>query len=134
MHTVDDRRERLARLIDLARAYRGWTRVEVARALDRDPGKLLPDSGNPKLDLVVGLAEALDWSIGDVAEDLGASPIDDAPQMDFAALDQCALQCHRAGDWQGMVQAASHSAGTSCCPAQAPPWATSMPTLAISMA
>jgi hypothetical protein len=106
MHTVDDRRERLARLIDLARAYRGWTRVEVARALDRDPGKLLPDSGNPKLDLVVGLAEALDWSIGDVAEDLGASPIDDAPQMDFAALDQSALQCHRAGDWQGMVQAA----------------------------
>ena len=103
METALDRRGRLARLIDLARAYRGWSRLEIARALDRDPGKLLPESGNPKLDLVVGLAEALDWPIGDVAEDLGVKPVDTAHAEDFRSLDQSALQCHRAGDWRGMV-------------------------------
>ena len=43
-------------------------RTELAAALGRDPTKLVPGSGNPKLDLVVHLAEALDWSIGDVSE------------------------------------------------------------------
>jgi len=103
MRTADDRRGRLARLIDLARAYRGWSRLEIARKLDRDPGKLLPDSGNPKLDLVVGLADALDWSIGDVAEDLGVDPVDAPPDIDFPALDRLALERHRAGDWRGMA-------------------------------
>jgi hypothetical protein len=105
MRTTDDRRGRLARLIDLARAYRGWSRLEIARRLDRDPGKLLPDSGNPKLDLVVGLADALDWSVGDVAEDLGIDPVEAPPDLDFAALDRVALERHRAGDWRGMVSA-----------------------------
>ena len=82
MQTALDRRGRLARLIDLARAYRGWSRLEIAKALDRDPGKLLPDSGNPKLDLVVGLAEALDWPVGDVAEDLGVITPSDVPDLD----------------------------------------------------
>ena len=103
MRTADDRRGRLARLIDLARAYRGWSRLEIARKLDRDPGKLLPDSGNPKLDLVVGLADALDWSIGDVAEDLGVDPVDAPPDLDFPSLDRLALERHRAGDWRGMA-------------------------------
>jgi len=106
MQTKDDRRERLARLIDLARAYRGWTRLEIAKKLDRDPGKLLPESGNPKLDLVASLADALDWPIGDVAEDLGTTSIEDVPKQDFAVLDQAALSCHRAGDWRGMITAA----------------------------
>ena len=106
MQTALDRRGRLARLIDLARAYRGWSRLEIAKALDRDPGKLLPDSGNPKLDLVVGLAEALDWPVGDVAEDLGVSLPSEVPELDFKSLDQRALQCHRDGDWRGMVATA----------------------------
>ena len=62
------RRERLSRFVDLARVYRGWNKSELSQALGRDPTKLIPQSGNPKLDLVVGLAEALDWSVGDVAE------------------------------------------------------------------
>ena len=106
MQIVDDRRERLARMIDLARAYRGWTRSEIARALDRDPGKILPESGNPKLDLVVGLADALDWPIGEVAEDLGSAAIEELPDRDFQSLDAEALACHRAGDWRGMVRTA----------------------------
>ncbi|MGA1266196.1 MAG: hypothetical protein ACO32J_03325 [Phycisphaerales bacterium] len=106
MRTVDDRRQRLARLIDLARVYRGWTRTEIAKALDRDAGKLLPDSGNPKLDLVVGLADALDWTIGDVAEDLGAEAVDVPPGMDLRSLDREAVQCHRSGNWRGMIRTA----------------------------
>jgi hypothetical protein len=103
MRTADDRRGRLARLIDLARAYRGWSRLEIARKLDRDPGKLLPDSGNPKLDLVVGLAEALDWPVGDVAEDLGLDPVSVPTATDFQSLDRLALQHHKAGAWRDMV-------------------------------
>ena len=61
-------REKLSRFVDLARVYRGWTRSELSKALGRDPTKLVPESGNPKLDLLVGLAEALDWHVGDVAE------------------------------------------------------------------
>ncbi len=61
-------RRRLHRFVDLARVYRGWSRTELSRVLGRDPSKLIPESGNPKLDLIVGLAEVLDWNIGDVAE------------------------------------------------------------------
>lgn len=61
-------RRRLNRFVDLARVYRGWSRTELSRVLGRDPSKLVPESGNPKLDLIVGLADALDWNVGDVAE------------------------------------------------------------------
>ena len=54
-------RRRLNRFVDLARVYRGWSRTELSRVLGRDPSKLVPESGNPKLDLIVGLADALDW-------------------------------------------------------------------------
>ncbi|MCE9619690.1 MAG: hypothetical protein K8R92_07250 [Planctomycetes bacterium] len=102
MRTADDRRERLAKFIDLAKVYRGWSRGEVARALGRDPGKLLPQSGNPKLDLVVGLADALDWTVGDIVE--GVWTADDAGALgsDFPELDSKALAAHRAGDYRLM--------------------------------
>ena len=106
MQTVDDRRGRLSRLIELAQTYRGWTRNEVARALGRDSGKLLPESGNPKLDLVVSLAQALDWPVGTVAEDLGIEDLSDDESCTAAELDAQALECHRAGDWRGMVRTA----------------------------
>ena len=62
------RRDRLSQFVDLARIYRRWTKIQTAQALGREPSKVVPESGNPKLDLVVGLAEALDWDVGDVAE------------------------------------------------------------------
>ena len=64
------RRKRLEQLLELAQAYRGWSRRELGKALRRDPTRLVPESGIPKLDLVVDLAKLLDWPIGLVAADL----------------------------------------------------------------
>ena len=80
------RRDRLSRFVDLARVYRGWSRQELASNLGRDLSKVVPDSGNPKLDLVVALAEALDWSIGDVAQCVWDEPMGLPPGPVIALL------------------------------------------------
>ncbi|MBM4105790.1 MAG: hypothetical protein FJ257_05795 [Phycisphaerae bacterium] len=79
------RRDRLQWLLDLIRTMRGWTRGELSTALGRDPTKLVPASGNPKLDLVVGVAAALGWSVGDVVESIW---LDRAGEEGLAALPQ----------------------------------------------
>ena len=71
--TNEERRRRLERLLDLAQVYRGWTRRELAKSLGRDPTKLIPGSGNPKLDLVISLSEVLDWTVGEVTDCLWAA-------------------------------------------------------------
>jgi hypothetical protein len=98
------RRERLSRFVDLARMYRGWSKQELAANLGRDLSKIVPDSGNPKLDLVMALAEALDWQVGDVARCVWDQP-EDLPDdgADFATLDARAVEAHRAGDWRGLL-------------------------------
>ena len=63
-------RERLEELQALARTYRNWSVKELAHALGRQPGRLVPESGMPKIDLVVGLAKALDWPVDAVVEHL----------------------------------------------------------------
>ncbi|MHC4833099.1 MAG: hypothetical protein ACYTFH_04230 [Planctomycetota bacterium] len=68
------RRARLRVLLDLARITNGWSRQSLAQRLGRDPTKLVPASGNPKLDLVVAIAGALGWDPGDVVGDLWATP------------------------------------------------------------
>ncbi len=103
MRTAEDRRERLAKFIDLAKVYRGWSRGEVARALGRDPGKLLPPSGNPKLDLLVGIADALDWTVGDVIDGVWTCEDVRLCEGDFSSLDAQALAAHRAGDYRKMA-------------------------------
>jgi tetratricopeptide (TPR) repeat protein len=101
------RRERLGRFVDLARVYRGWSRQELASRLGRDASKVVPESGNPKLDLVVALADALDWTVGDVAECVWADPRDaEEAEASYGELDDRALAAHRAGDWEGMVRVA----------------------------
>ena len=62
------RRGRLEELLHLAQAYRGWNRRQLARALQRDASNLVPASGLPKIDLVVSLANVLDWSVEDVVK------------------------------------------------------------------
>jgi hypothetical protein len=61
------RRKRLEQLLELAQAYQGCSRKELARILGRDRTKLVPTSGVPKLDMVIDLCRVLDWPVGDVA-------------------------------------------------------------------
>ena len=101
------RRERLSRFVDLARVYRGWNKTELSAALGRDPTKLVPESGNPKLDLVVGIAEALDWTVGDVAESVWREPNGCSPEfenLEYLELNRMSLEAHRGGDWAGMLR------------------------------
>lgn len=79
MTVLERRRDRLVHVLDLARMYRGWTRQEVAAALGREPSKMIPESGNPKLDLVMGIAKLLEWPVGDVAECLWGDRLLAAP-------------------------------------------------------
>jgi tetratricopeptide (TPR) repeat protein len=67
MEVRTKRKKRLEQLLELAQAYKGCSRKELARMLGRDRTKLVPASGVPKLDLVIDLCRVLDWSIGDVA-------------------------------------------------------------------
>ncbi len=107
MRTADDRRERLAKFIDLAKVYRGWSRVEISRALGRDAGKLLPESGNPKLDLVVSLADALDWSVGDVVDGVWTADVEPELGGDYASLDASARIAHGEGQYRKMLSIAN---------------------------
>ena len=61
------RKERLEQLLNLAQTYQGWNRRQLAKALGRDTTKLVPDSGLPKLDLLMQLAGVLDWPVAYVA-------------------------------------------------------------------
>lgn len=81
-------RERLEELQALARTYRNWSVKELAHALGRQPGRLVPESGMPKIDLVVGLAKALDWPVEAVVDHLMkpvSEPRRPAIQQDSAA-------------------------------------------------
>ena len=94
------RKDRLEELLALAQTYRGWTLREVAESLGRDPHKLVPESGVPKLDLVIRLAEVLDWSVDQVARDLcdlSEIPTEAAPTGDFKSLDRAAFEAYEQG-------------------------------------
>ncbi|MBX3356580.1 MAG: hypothetical protein KF724_12860 [Phycisphaeraceae bacterium] len=107
------RRQRLARMVELAQSYLGCSKAQLALTLNRDPAKVVPDSGNPKLDMVMGLSDVLDWPAGDVAEALWLDPIDDAteqepvPEKPFAELSAESLQAHRDGDHARLHQLAA---------------------------
>ncbi|MCA9286106.1 MAG: hypothetical protein KDA22_12855 [Phycisphaerales bacterium] len=116
MKSSESRRDMLNQFIGLARVYRGWSKGQLAAALDRDPTKLVPETGNPKLDLVVRLAGVLDWPVGDVAEGIWVSESrsqssgNDPTEAHFAELDRLALDAHRSGDHAAMVSIAGRMA------------------------
>lgn len=60
--------ERIKQLVELACIARGWSRQALAAHLGRDVSRLVPEAGNPKLDYVMKLADALEWPVGDVAQ------------------------------------------------------------------
>ncbi len=115
MSAETERRDRLHQLLDLARVYKGWTRADLARALDRDPTKLYPDSGNPKLDFVVSLAGVLDWAVDAVIEHIWqARPEEEAaPDEMFEQLDAQATAAHAVGDWRALVTVARRMHGVA---------------------
>ena len=96
-------RDRLRRLVDMARVYRRWSRQQVAEALGREASKVVPDSGNPKLDLVMALSEAMEWDPGHVAQCvwLGYGPTEDSASSgrSFEDLEVEAVMAERAGQW-----------------------------------
>ena len=103
-------RERLHRLVDLARLYRGWTRKQLAKALGRDPTRVYPDTDNPKVSFMIALADALEWSVDEVVEYVfsgveppsGQDGVRVAPQ-DFDALNERIRAEYRAGDFARVV-------------------------------
>jgi hypothetical protein len=60
MLTDEARKERIGRMMALAKVYRGWTGTQLATALGREPSRAVPLTGNPKLDLIERLADALE--------------------------------------------------------------------------
>jgi len=95
-------KQRLEELIALARTYRGWSNKDLARELGRDVHHLVPDSGVPKLDIVIALAGALDWTVQDVVDDLcGNVPTTshEKPKETWAELDRAAWSALQAGEY-----------------------------------
>lgn len=99
-------RERLGQLQGLARTYRNWSAKDLAQALGRQVGRLVPESGTPKIDLVIGLARALDWTPGTVIQHIlaaseaggGRSRVLSAPMQHgrgYMELHGIALECRR---------------------------------------
>ncbi|RMF80900.1 MAG: hypothetical protein D6744_07760 [Planctomycetota bacterium] len=120
MKDTSARKERLHRLIDFARAYRGWSRVRTAKALGRDSTKLYPNTDNPKIDLLIGLANVLEWSIDDVVEYIWNGDTEDRaqPDADFEALDAQAREAHIAGRYMEMVEIARRMYAAATTPEQ----------------
>ncbi len=114
-------RERLEELVALAQTYRGWSLRRLAAELHRDPQSVVPESGVPKIDLVRGLALALDWSIEDVVRDI----YDEAPRplerdadgtsagKSFDELDRAAYDAFQRGVYTGMVDLARRAFGVA---------------------
>lgn len=76
-------------MISMAQNYLGCSKTQLALALNRDPAKVVPDSGNPKLDMVMGLSDVLDWPAGDVAEALWIDPVEEAADNEPLPTHSC---------------------------------------------
>lgn len=109
MGASEVRRDRLRTLLELSRVSRGWSRARLARALDRDPTKLIPESGHPKLDYLVRLADVLEWPVGEVVEAIWSGADRPAPNdantssRSFEELNDLILEANRNGDHHAVV-------------------------------
>ena len=100
------RKKRLEQLLEIAQRYKGCSRKQLASTVGRDPTRLVPKTGIPKLDLVVGLAGVLDWPVGEVAtflwEDPKTQPVGDDGE-DFETLHRQAGEAHSGGHYEQML-------------------------------
>ena len=100
-------------MIDLARIYRCCDLKTLARDLGRDPTRLIPDTGNPKLDLMAGLARNLDWTIPEVIRALTGRIVteevvaEDPAGVGLPALDALWMQACHAGKHREMLDIAA---------------------------
>jgi hypothetical protein len=103
-------KKRLEDLLGLARTYRNWNQRELAAEMERDPHNLVPSSGVPRLDLVLRLAEALEWTPQDVIDELCRElpvPLEQAPaEPSYRALDKRAFELHQLARYSELVTAA----------------------------
>lgn len=114
-------RRRLAKVIDLARIYRNCGVKELADLVRRDKTRLVPETGNPKVDLVASLARVLEWPIRDVVDAIrGNQSRTSGPilrsRRTFSQLDEMAVRAHDSGHWrvlEGIARALALSARTS---------------------
>jgi hypothetical protein len=106
------RRARLGRVIDLARIYRDCDLKSLARDLGRDPTRVVPHTGNPKVDLLVGLARNLEWPLTEVVRAIrGEHEPEEARHgessgSDLQELDVRCIRAHRAGHHREMLRTA----------------------------
>lgn len=123
MNNQSEQYQRLSQLIEVACDYRGWTKMQLANALQRDPGSVLPRSGNPKLDYLTRLADVLEWPVGEVAAVLngpGLDPLlpdrdDCQPTMEelggleYQQAIANALESQRAGSYPAVIRYAQRA-------------------------
>ncbi len=64
------RRRRLVSMVELARIYGDLGVKELADAVGRDKTRIIPPTGNPKMDMVGSLAGLLEWTVTDVVNAL----------------------------------------------------------------
>jgi len=118
------RKERLLQMIDVAQVYRGCSKAQLASLLDRDPAKIAPDSGNPKMDLLFNLADIIDWPVGELAEmlwgrhepEFGGKPEGLPPEGGPAVIDQLARDAYRKGDYAEMRRLGEHLLALATAP------------------
>ena len=70
------KRRRLSGVVGLARIYADFGVKQLADAVGRDKTRIIPPTGNPKLDMVGALAGLLEWTVKDVVNALqgGSQP------------------------------------------------------------
>ena len=68
------KRRRLSGVVELARIYADLGVKELADAVGRDKTRVIPPTGNPKLDMVDALAGVLEWTVKDVVNALRGGP------------------------------------------------------------
>ena len=64
------KKRRLCGVVELARIYADLGVKELADAVGRDKTRIIPPTGNPKLDMVGALAGILEWTVRDVVNAL----------------------------------------------------------------
>lgn len=117
----DSRRRNQEHLLGLAQVYKGFDRRQLADALRRDPTKLFPPTGNPKLDYLMSLSEVLDWPVGEVAEAIWGDDVGegDLPAgLAYEELSLAARDAHKAGQFSMMCRLAHRMYAAATTPQQ----------------